>query len=404
METQGTTTTAPETTAPPVTTEPVAPVDRSNEEIVVSSEADYARARKDYETKHGPGSWVRRLAPDEQPEAEAKSEPEKVVKAPAEKAAEAKGDEKTKSAAKDEKAAKLEGDDAEPGEITINADGKAIDPKSGRFVPKSAYLRVKGDLTETRTSAEKLKSDLIAARERLSIFTEATEQETRAKETKPAIEPQKPVDPKEDIFGAYEFMAKKVQELAERLEKTGATTAQSVERIAVENYTRNDAESFVKANPDFNEALGHALNVFERLEAASGVSDEGQRKKNTVAKLRDLIEDSRKMGQSWASRVYAIAKEVGYQKKEEQKPNPATPNPIDASKEAEKAAREQIDRINGAAGASQSLRGTGNGGVEPELTRDRVLAMGESEYASTRKAYISKHGRDKWERMVGMAI
>jgi uncharacterized protein (DUF2147 family) len=336
------------------------------------SESEYAHARTNYEKEHGPGSWLNRdfTAPTEQ---KPKNDP----------APKPQGDSGTGAGA----GRADEGGDLEPGEVTINADGKAIDSKTGRFVPKSAFLRVKGELGAVKSEKDTLATELVKARERLSIFTETTQQPAAQQQK---VEPPKPVDPKEDIFGAFNYLQHQYSELQKQLENAnkGVTEAQqTIERNAVQSYAKSDADAFAAKTADFKDALAHVSTVIEKAAMRAGADAEGARQA-VLQQIGAIINTSRSTGKSWASEVYEWAKEIGYQAK------------VNGETEAQRKAREDIERINAGGAAGHSLRGAGGGAVGEQLTAAKLAGMSEGEYFTTRKNYIAKHGLAAWEKLV----
>lgn len=339
------------------------------------SEADYAHQRKEFEDKNGPGSWLKNLN-EVMPEPEEPSEQKPNKEAKPETPAEKPNGE-----------AKNEDGEAIDGEITINADGKPIDTKTGRFVPRSAFLRVKGEAGELKQTKETLTAELIRARERLSIFEEAT----KAKDDKPADEPAEPVDPQDDIFGAYAFMANKVKELEGKLDSSTKTTAETLAETRNKDAFLSDARAFSVKEPTFVEAFTFLKEQYGAELEAIGVESKDERDTRITNDLRAFVSDALANKRSPAEMLYKLAIARGYQ------PKPAAEA---GESEAEKKAREEIERINAGKEASASLSGSGSPGVGEQLTRDKVATLPEGEYFSARAAYIAKHGKAAWEKLL----
>lgn len=327
-------------------------------------EGEFAQHRSEYVKKHGDGSWdnyLNGLA----------AEPSK-TDAPVEKPA---------ADAKTQAVADADGD-AEPGEITIDEAGQARDKKTGQFVPKSAFLRVKGEVAEHKGAREQLTTQVIQLKERLALLAEASEVEGGATKA----EPEKPIDPKDDLIGAVAQMMKKLDEIQNGPAPEVKEIRARLEAQEMKDYILGDARAFAAKNPDFQGAYTHAVAVQEAAQIALGV-DPAEAKAVVQAQLKALIAKAKQDGVSWAERVQKYAETVGYKK-------------ANTENEAEKAAQAEIDRINAGKGASQSLRGSGTGGVGETLTRAKVADMGEGEYASTRRSYIAKHGQAAWDRFM----
>lgn len=337
------------------------------DKLFEGSEADYTHARSEHIKQHGPGSWERYISGlSEQPK-----------ETPAEKTTPAKANGVDHPEIKD--------DDAEPGEITINSDGKPVDAKTGRFVPKAAYLRKADEAKEYKGKSETMLTEVARLKERLTLLTEVMEAE-KTPVTK--TEAEQPIDPKEDLIGAMAQLAKQIEALKGDQTKVQNETRAQLEARDLRDWTMSDARSFATKTPDFQQAMAHAVAVQEAAQVALGLSAEDA-KAAVQEQLRGLIAEAKKSGKSWAERVYAYAKVVGYAKPAES-----------GESEAEKAARLEIERINNGQNASQSLRGAGGNGVGEALTREKVAMMDEGTYADTRRAYIAKHGAGAWEKFM----
>lgn len=342
------------------------------DKLFEASEADYAQARSDHIKKHGDGSWEKYIgglaAPDAKPSTPAAKPALATVEQPGDGA-----------------------DDAEPGEITIDASGAARDTKTGQFVPKQAFLRVKGSEKAQREQNATLIGQLAAAQERVAILMEAMPQSqaTKAQE----VEPDAPIDPKEDLLGAVAQISKRIEQLSKQGTETQKATNARIEAQEHQQYTMSDAQRFAAKNPDFQAAFAHAVQAQEAVQVAMGMTPEAA-KKAVMAQVNHLIASARKEGASWAERVYKYAGVVGYKK--------AEPTAGDGETEAAKAARLEIERINKGQEASASLRGTGQGGGGEALTREKVATMSEGDYYSTRSSYIAKHGKAAWEKFMNV--
>lgn len=272
------------------------------------------------------------------------------------------------------------GDDSEPGEIEINSDGTARDTKTGRFVPKSAYLRVRDEAKSAREQASKYRDAAIQARERLALYAEATGDIPGRH-----AQPEAPPKPEEDIFGFAAYMAKRVEQLEGKL--NGDT-----EQRALKDAFSADVRAFVAKEPAFAEAYGYLAAQLDAELAAMGMADPGQRQAYITQQQRNLVTQSLKQGRSAAETIFGIAKVRGWQPKQQ----------ANAAAEAAKKAADEIDKLKAAQQAGVSLRGAGAPGVPDALTPERIANMGDAEFSRTRTEYIGKHGRAAWNRLMGM--
>lgn len=283
-----------------------------------------------------------------------------------------------KTAAPSEAPAPEAGDDAEPGEIEISADGTARDTKTGRFVPKSAYLRVRDEAKSYRDQASRYRDAAIQARERLALYAEAVG------DTGKKAEPEPP-KPEEDIFAAYEYQSKRLKALETKIAET---EQQTQSRQAIEN----DMRSFYNREPGFIDAYAFLKAQADKDLTLRGVADPAQRASIIDAEARNLMIEALRNGRSGAEMLYGMAKNRGWA------PQPAVdPTAVAAAKTA-----AEIAKINEARQSGASLRGAGSPGVPDVLTTERIGNMSEAEYSRTRTDYIAKNGRAAWNKLIGM--
>lgn len=332
------------------------------DKLIEMPEAEYTHHRTEYTKQHGEGAWDRYISGDQ-----GQVESSRVEQKPA--------------VAQKQEAQPGE-EEAEDGEIVIDEQGAHREKKSGRFVPKSAYLRVKGEASEAKKASDTMLRELVASKERLALLIEAT-QPAKAVEQ---VEAATPIDPKEDLLGAFNQLVKKIDELQNTSTKTATETKAALDARALQDWTMNDARSFSSKTPDFKAAFDHAVSIQEAAQVALGL-DEADAKAAVQAQLKALIADAKKAGKSWSERVYNYAKLVGY------KPQVQNPAP-------NQQAVDEIARINNGQNASQTLRGSGSsGGIEP-MTRDRVAVLPEAEYLAHRASYIKKNGQAAWDKFM----
>lgn len=277
------------------------------------------------------------------------------------------------------------GEEGEPvdGEITFDAAGNARNAKTGQFVPKSAFLRVKGEAKEAKTQAQQLRDNLIAAKERLAILTEAAAP-VKAEAAPPD---DTPIDPEVDLFGAFKQAMKKVAALEEQVKESRTQTQAERESRAIQSTFESDARRFKSQAPDFEAAVQYLVNQRTGELAAVGVSDAQQRSAMVAREAQDLIANAVRERTSPAELLYRIAQARGYNAKTE------APSLEKAAQELEKIAKNQA--------ANVSMRGVGQGGVQESLTLEKYLNSSEDDGLAMRDSYIAKHGKDAWQRFLG---
>lgn len=258
----------------------------------------------------------------------------------------------------------------------------------GRFVPKSAYLRVKGEKDATSQKLAAVAAELIRQRERHATMAELL---TAAQPQRTDVEPERDISPEEDIFGAYKQLSKKFQELAQRVDKTDQNAMAQIQAMQLQTAARTDLESFASREPAFMEAYGYLVSQRDQELQALGVVDPAQRQATIKAEARDLMEGALKGGQSAAERIWRLAQARGFKAARKDEPAPLDPQ-----------ATEQIERINKGKEANKSLRGAGTtSDTGQPLTLAKLADMPEAEFSRTRQAYIAKHGKGAWDRFIG---
>ena len=280
--------------------------------------------------------------------------------------------------------AEIATDVAGDGEIIVEADGTLREQKTGRFVPKSAFLRVKDEAKTAKVEAAALRESLIQARERLNILTEVLPkgEEKPATKTEAVAEP----DPEQDIFAWVKWAKSQLSELSGKVTKTADESAKDRERGALQSFFASDVASFTKDNADFADALKFAMDARHKMHEALGVTDAAQRQALVVSEIHGLVKESHASKASVADKLYKVAKALGYTRKETVYPG--------KDKSAE--ALAEIERINTAQKTNKTLGNGGGGGVAEAATREKLAGMSDNDYSSARTSYIAKNGRQAW--------
>lgn len=328
----------------------------------------YSHAKQEFISKNGEAAW-RAIMDGTAPAA---SLTEKAPDAPP-------------ATAKDGEPAKKADDDGEPGEITINADGKAIDKATGRFVPHSAYKRVQGEAKEAKQQASELMRRVVQTQERLATLLEP--QPEPAKKAGPEPE----LDPEKDIFGAFRQLAKRYEVLENRLKEATSTTAQKLENTDLRERFVSDAQRFTAKEPAFAAAYQYVIDSMNKELEAEGFADATERTKMIAENIRDRATRLLRANKSPAETIWAIAQTRGF------KPTP----PNDPAKEKEAQAKAELDRINKTKGATMTLNGAGTAGTTEGLTLQKLASLTGEDYSSARRAYIGKYGESAWRQLIG---
>lgn len=275
-------------------------------------------------------------------------------------------------------------EDGDDDDLDGDADAPARDPKTGKFVPRSAYLRVKETAKTARNEAQTYRESLIAAKERLAILTEATAPPKQAAaEIDLADGPD--IDPEQDIFGY-------AKQMKARFEKTQAMIAQ-MQRSTQEDRTNSafvaDMNRFKAAEPAFGDAFAYLVQQRHAEMEALGIDDKAERDRLLKEEARDVVAEALRAGKSPAERLFKLATARGFRKTAAAAPN--------ALAEAAK----QIEQLENGRRASASLRGAGEGGMSEGFSIQEYLNSSEADGIRMREAYIAKHGPAAWRKVIG---
>jgi hypothetical protein len=257
----------------------------------------------------------------------------------------------------------------------------------GRFVPKSAYLRVKEESRGKDQKLAAIAAELIRQRERQATISDLM-QSARPQQQEP--EPERDISPEEDIFGAYKQLAAKMKALEQGIGQRDQSTRQQLEAMQIQTAARVDLESFASKEPAFMEAYGYLVGQRDKELQALGVSNPAQRQATIKAEARELMEGALRNQSSAAERIWALAQARGFMPKAKQQP---AINPEAAA---------EIERINKGKENATTLRGVGTGSdTGQSLTLAKIADMDEPTYFKTRDAYVAKNGIGAWKKLTG---
>lgn len=264
-------------------------------------------------------------------------------------------------------------------------DGPARDPKTGKWVARSAYLRVKETAKQTKAEAQAYRDNLIMAKERLAILTEAQApaQKVDAKDADLADAPD--IDPETDIFGALKQAHARLAKMQQRMQHNEKQTHEDRTQQA---FTA-DLNRYRQQQPAFPEAFTYLVQQRHAELEALGVEDKAERDAMLKDEAREVVQAALKAGKSPAERLFKLATARGFQAKAR-----AAPNSL-----AE--AAKQIEQLDNGRRASVSLRGAGEGGASEGFNLNAYLNSSEGEGIQMRENYIAKHGQAAWKKMIG---
>jgi hypothetical protein len=255
----------------------------------------------------------------------------------------------------------------------------------GRFVPKSAYLRVKGEKDNISQKLATVATELIRQREREAIFRDALSSARPEKQS----EQEREITAEEDIFAFAKRQQQEIGELKKMLQGGDPWgLSQKLEAMQLQTAAAQDLTAFQTKEPAFADAFAYLSKHRAAELEALGVGDPGRRDQMIKDEAREIIKTALTSNRSAAETIWKLAQARGFQAK-----------PKDAPVIDPKAA-EQIERINKGKEASATLRGTGTtADTGAPLTLAKLADMSEAEYFRTRDSYVQKNGRAAWDRL-----
>lgn len=242
----------------------------------------------------------------------------------------------------------------------------------GQFVRHAKF-------NQERERRKALEQDLAKEREararideRLRIFAEAS-QRAAPKPAEPQAEAPKVIDPKEDIFGAYEQMKAELEALKGGFTQQTEQTRAREQGEQVLNSYKQDAQRFAQAEPSFPDAYNHLYRSRALELQHAGMTDQHEIMAAIARDEFEIATQAIRQGVSPAQRIYEIAKARGFAPKA---PEPAAdPKPV-ADTAAEKATRAQA----GQNGPGRSLSSVGGKPAGSMPTVEELANMSEDEF------------------------
>ncbi len=191
--------------------------------------------------------------------------------------------------------------------------------------------------------------------------------------------PKAPPKPEEDIFGAFEHLAKQVDGLAKTHEQSQAAARQSAQMQELVGHYRNDAAKFEAQNADFKEAYNFLLQSRAQELMALGYDTPVELQEALQREEMAIATMAFEKGRSPAETIYNLAKGRGYKK--------ADPKGD---------AQAKLDTIERGAGLNKSLSSAAGTSGEGEMTAEQLLAMPNDEF----EAWCAKNPQ-KARRLMG---
>lgn len=304
------------------------------------------------------------------------------------------------------------GEEFEPGEITFDAEGRARDAKTGKYVPHQALHAERVRRKEVESELQKQREEFTRAQERLNMLTEILEgqQTAQLQQQQPQnqTEEETEIDPKVDIFAAFGQLKKRNDALTQQLAETRDSTTKQYTQMQMAERYRQDATRFASENADFFDAYRYLLDTRKAELEVLGFTDPQAISQAIASEERALVQhELSRPGGRPAQKIYDLARAKGYRKKEAAPaPAPTPPAPQAAPQpqsqpaqtqppQPDRSAIEQIQNIQNGSQANATL--TGSGGSPGEgLTIKQLAEMPEDKFLD----FAAKIGKDKLDRIL----
>lgn len=294
--------------------------------------------------------------------------------------------------------------EVDPDEVKVDDKGVARD-RHGRFVkhvPYERFAKVSARAKAAEERALRLMEEAARADERAKLAAQAPAAPANARQ-ETATEPP---DPEQDPFGFMRWQAARIAALEGRLGETAAQTQERLREAEAQRAYEQDIARARTQRPDIDAATKHLIEARAkqlvlanpiRFATADGSPNEPELLKQLADELRSLRDSALQAKRSPAEIIYQNALLFGYRPAQVAN-NQATNG---ASNGASKAIAE-IEAINAGGAAAASMRGAGTTvGIGGELTPAKIAAMNPAEFQAARSAYIAKHGKDAWNKLIG---
>jgi len=253
-------------------------------------------------------------------------------------------------------------DDDGDNEIFIDENGRVKDRTTGRFVPHAALHKertrrqeVERQYTEEVRQRALVEGKIQALNQALGLDKQQTQQEA-----------EQPIDPEEDIFGAFKQQKQVLEALQRQLEEQRNAQTQASEFTQLQNAYVSDAVRFNQQAPDFPDAYKFVKNQLHSELESQGFTDANQREAYIKQQELELVRNAFGTQQSPAQIIYNLAKSRGYQGAAPKAPTQSN------------AAAQKVQTIRAVQEQSASLAGRGQNS-EAGLTYEQLADMSDDE-------------------------
>lgn len=269
---------------------------------------------------------------------------------------------------------------------TAEPEVEAEKDEKSKTVPHGALHEERELRKAEKKRADEATEKFIKLQSRLDTLTEIAKAGLQQPKQEPAA-PQIPdinTDPVGHFRALREQDRRELDALKSKLSEQESRGAQvnNVQRIT--QIAQAQEAEFVKANPDYNAASAHLLNLREAQLIAFGITDPAERANIRNQDAVTIATTALAQNRNPAQVVYEMAKASGYKPAETKsaETKPAAPSEAEKVKMAAKGqeAGQSLNQINGAA--------------NPPTTLESLLKMDEAEFAEATKG-------DKWRKLIG---
>lgn len=229
---------------------------------------------------------------------------------------------------------------------------------------------------ERRKAAEKRSRELeienAKYRERFSIIDKLYGKDTATADAAPP-------KPEEDIFGAFDHLAKQVEGLTKSNTETQQAARHTAQVQEFIGHYRNDAAKFEKTTPDFKDAYNFLLQSRATELMALGYDTPAELQQALQSDEMSIAQMAFQKDKSPAEVIYNLAKGRGYKK-------------ADPKADAE----AKLDAIERGSSLNKSLSSAAGGAGDGEMTAEQLLSMPNDEF----EAWCNKNPQ-KARRLMG---
>lgn len=270
---------------------------------------------------------------------------------------------------------------AAPGDVVDPDDEGADDPEAnkGRFVRHGAFHKERERRKSVERQFHELQERYTRGDERMRLLNEALQRapQTPAAASAAPAEPEAPIDPSQDIFGAYGQLKAELdalrtgqQQVSEAHQQEAEARRAADERQAVISAFQQDAARVAQTDPTFMDAYQHLVGARVAELKLYGLDDKQAATQANADELA-LVHSALRRGVSPAEMMVQLAKSRGWSAKAPEPAAPAAP----AETAADKAART----AQGQAGPGRSLSAAG-GGPAGEVTVEMLASMSDADF------------------------